>query len=324
MPHTCILQGSPCYDLRGCPTINESLTILGLSGETDECRSSTTRNRNVAMNSETPKDGVPGPNDDAGRAPGPKGRETPGSLGLELLEQHDDFDITSGHDVLGDDNDGVNTLMSHERKLSLGEQRQILAMRRRAAEDNPEEEMELQTGRRHLLWKLHNDKLGGGMSLMKGTLQPDDAAPSDQPGPPLPLNDTANPDKPMYDAVLKGVSGLDPARVTLTPEEQVNVAGALTASMAQLPGFDRTKADFSTFTFALNDSGDHLFMIHHLDPTAPDALRTSVPLETARTQSLMSSSELIFALHAPKEQEKTGLEQGIPGENPAISPRSLA
>jgi hypothetical protein len=298
--------------------------VLGLSGETDECRSSTTQNRNVAMSSETPKDGVPAPNDGTGRPPSPQARETPGSLGLELLHQHDDFDITSGHDVFGDDNDGVNTLMSHERRLSVDEQRQILAMRRRAAEDNPEEEMELQTGRRHLLWKLHNEKLGDGMSLMKGALQPGDAAPGDMPGTPLPLSDAANPDKPMYDAVLKGVSGLDPARITLTPEEQTNVAGALTASMAQLPGFDRTKADFSAFTFALNDSGDHLFMIHHLDPTAPDALRTSVPLETARSQSLLASSELLFAFYAPKEQEKTGLEQGMPGENPGLSPRMLA
>lgn len=274
------------------------------------------------MNSETPKEHAskehaPGQNDGAGHSPAPQGRETPGSLGIELLEQHDDFDIADGNDVFGDNDDGINTLMSHERKLSAAEQRQILAMRRRAAEDDPEEQFELQGGRRHLLWQMHNAK-------HSPTANTGEQAAGAAPGTPVPLNDAANPDKPMYDAALKGVSGLDPTRVKLTPEEQVNVAGALTASMAQLPGFDRTKADFSAFTFALNDSGDHLFMIHHSNPAAPDALRTSISLEAARTQSLMASSELIFALHAPKEQEKTGLQPAIPGENPAISPRSMA
>lgn len=279
------------------------------------------------MNSETPKEHVPGQNDGAGHSPAPQGRETPGSLGIELLEQHDDFDISDGNDVFGDNDDGINTLMSHERKLSAGEQRQILAMRRRAAEDDSEEQVEIQSGRRHLLWQMHNGKNGGAMSpTSPGNIpgQPADPATSAAPGTPVPLNDAANPDKPMYDAALKGVSGLDPTRVKLTPEEQVNVAGALTASMAQLPGFDRTKADFSAFTFALNDSGDHLFMIHHSDPAAPDALRTSISLEAARTQSLMASSELIFALHAPKEQENTVLQPAIPGEHPAISPRGMA
>lgn len=284
------------------------------------------------MNSETPKEHAPkehapGHNDGAGHSSAPKGHETPGSIGLELLEQHDDFDISNGNDVFGDNDDGINTLMSHERKLSAGEQRQILAMRRRVADDDSEEQVEIQSGRRHMLWQMYNGKHGDTMSPMSTANipgQPADPATSATPGTPVLLNDAANPDKPMYDAVLKGVNGLDPARITLTPEEQANVAGALTASMAQLPGFDRTKADFSAFTFALNDSGDHLFMIHHSDPAAPDALRTSISLEAARTQSLMASSELIFALHAPKEQENTGLQPAIPGENPAISPRSMA
>lgn len=279
------------------------------------------------MNSETPKDSVPGPNDDSARASGPQGRETPGSIGLELLEQHDDFDIDSGHDAFGDNNDGLNTLMSHERKLSASEQRQILAMRRRAAEDDPEEQMELQSGRRHRLWELYNGKHGNGMAPMNITApgeQPADPAATTKPATATLLNDAANPDKPMYDAVLKGVNGLDPARVTLTPEEQIKVAGALTASMAQTPGFNRATADLSSITIALSENGDRLFVINHQNPGAPDAMRASVALDTARGQSLEASSEQMLVAQTVAPQQKPAQEQMLQGENPATTTRSLA
>lgn len=279
------------------------------------------------MNSETPRDSVPGPNDDSARASGAQDRETPGSIGLELLEQHDDFDIDNGQDGLGDNNDGLNTLMSHERKLSAGEQRQILAMRRRVAEDDPEEQMELQSGRRHRLWELYNGKHANGMSPASAANageQPDEPATAVRPAAAMLLNDAASPDKPMYDAVLRGVNGLDPARVALTPEEQVKVAGALTASMAQTPGFNRATADLSSITIALSENGDRLFVINHQNPGAPDAMRASVALDTARGQSLEASSEQMLVAQTVAPQQKQVQEQMLQGENPAIAPRSLA
>ena len=279
------------------------------------------------MNSETPKDSVPGQNDDSARASGTQGRETPGSIGLEVLEQNDDFDDDLGHDAFADNNDGLNTLMPHERKLTLGEQRQLLAMRRRVADDDPEEQMELQSGRRHRLWEMYNGKHGNSMSQMSSANpaeQPGDPATTTRPGPAVLLNDAANPDKPMYDAVLKGVNGLDPARVALTPEEQVKVAGALTASMAQTPGFNRATADLSSITIALSENGDRLFVINHQNPGAPDAMRASVALDTARGQSLEASSEQMLVAQTVAPQQKPAQEQTFQGDNPAIAPRSLA
>lgn len=285
------------------------------------------------MNSETPKEHAstehaPGHNDGASQSSAPQGGETPGSIGLELLEQHDDFDIHGGGDVFGDNDDGINTLMAHERKLSAGEQRTLLAMRRRAIDDDPEEQVEMQSGRRHLLWRMHNAKHGGdAMSPMSATNTPGQAtepAADTAPATPVLLNDAANPDKPMYDAVLKGVNGLDPARITLTAEEQANVAGALTASMAQTPGFNRATMDFSSMTIALSENGDRLFLINHQNPGAPDALRASVALDTARAQTLEASSGQMLVAQTVEPQQKPNLEQTIPGEQPAIAPRSIA
>jgi hypothetical protein len=284
------------------------------------------------MNSETPKEHAPkehaaGHNDGAGQSSAPQGRETPGSIGLELLEQHDDFDIHGGGDVFGDNDDGINTLMAHERKLSAGEQRTLLAMRRRAIDDDPEEQVEMQSGRRHLLWQMHNAKHGDAMSPMSATNIPGQAAePATDTAPATPalLNDAANPDKPMYDAVLKGVNGLDPARITLTAEEQANVAGALTASMAQTPGFNRATMDFSSMTIALSENGDRLFLINHQNPGAPDALRASVALDTARAQTLEASSGQMLVAQTVEPQQKPSLEQTVPGEQPLIAPRSIA
>lgn len=307
------------------------------------------------MNSETPQDGTPAADAGAARQPDTKGDEdTPGSLGLENLEPSsaEDFDDTGFGIGMDSDGESVNFLTAGERKLSLGEQRQILAGRRRTNDDDVEVEvLETRTGRRQMRERLHERargtlKAGGAKADEPGATEPGSPgavsaavvqttspsspttttnpvpSPGTAPGETVMLNDPANPNKPLFDAVLKGVGDLDPARVALTPTERTNVAAALTASMTQSQGFSREQSDVVQVSVAASDKGDRVFAISGQNPDAPNAVYISVAVEQARAQPLdVSTAQAI----APQQQElqppKPVQEQSPTIETPA--PRAI-
>lgn len=270
------------------------------------------------MSSETPNNSARTPDNETERVPNSAKRDTPGALGLVLEEPSGGDGI--GHDGHGNDADPANFLMPHERKLPLSEQRQILAMRRRTDDDVDEEELDMRTGRRYMHWKMQNQQrdVGGGESHGPGS-QKDrhttDASIADLPaGSALALSDAGNPHKPLFDAVLKGVNDLDHAKTSLTPAEQVNLAGALTANMIQTPGFHRGERDPATISIAMSESGDRIFAINsqHLD--APNAMHTNVAVEHARHQPLdVSSAQAAVPLPPqPPVEERTQQAEIIP------------
>jgi hypothetical protein len=286
------------------------------------------------MNSETPKDSTSSSHHHAVHARDVSDSETPGSHGLEMLEPLDaDFDDGDGYDANNNDNDG-NFLAPHERKLSLAEQRQLLAMRRRPDDDNDIEEADIRSGRRY--WHLHNQEHGVGRDGTSGSASAAKDAPAESaataavvpPGTVVPgetaalLSDPANPNKPLYDAVLQGVGALDASKVPLTETEQVNVAAALTASMTQTPGFQRGNPDPMAISIAASESGDRVFAINSQNPGAPNAMYTSVEVEQARGQSLLVSSAQIAPPSSAPEPSNPAQEQMLSPEQQ--SPRSIA
>jgi hypothetical protein len=143
------------------------------------------------------------------------------------------------------------------------------------------------------------------------------------PGETVLLNETAHPNKPLYDAVLQGVGNLDASKVSLTGTEQINVAGALTASMTQTPGFQQQgNPDPAAISIAASENGDRVFAINNQNPGAPNALYTSVEVELVRSQSLQASSAQIALLASESEPLKPAPEQTLSSEHPA--PRSIA
>lgn len=311
------------------------------------------------MSSETPKDGIPASSTGAAHQSGTHGHgkdhDTPGALGLENLEPSigDDFDNSDiGHGIGTDsDSESVNFLTVGERKLSLGEQRQILAGRRRIDDDSDTEEvLELRTGRRHMREKLNEQVRaslkpggakadeqqpgggtggtapGGSSAIVVESTTPPAATvasnPGATPGETTLLNDPAHPNKPLFDAVLKGVGDLDPALVALTPAEQANVAAALTASMTQTHGFPREQTDAVQVSVAASDKGDRVFAINGQSPDAPNAVYTSVAVEQARAQPLdVSTAQAIAPQQQELQQTKPVQEQSTPIETPA--PRAI-
>ncbi len=313
------------------------------------------------MNSETPQDGIPAADAEAARRPGTEGEDTPGSLGLENLEPSSNEEPDGDGVGVDSNGESMNFLTAGERKLSPGKQRQILAGRRRSSDDDTEQEMEICDGRRFMREKAHaeakelkadDDKTGesgsnsgsnsgsGSGSGSGGAAQAPDAAtaagaesttpqkataaptPNATPSETALLNDPANPNKPMFDAVLKGVGDLDPARVALTPAERTNVAAALTASMTQTQGFPREQSDVMQVSVAVSDKGDRVFAINGQNPDAPNAVYISVAVDQARAQPLdVSTAQAI----APQQQElqppKPVQEQSATIETPA--PRAI-
>lgn len=304
------------------------------------------------MNSETPKDGIPPSNAGSAHQPSSKGHDTPGALGLENLEPSSVGDLDDAGHGMDSDGESMNFLTAGERKLSLSEQRQILAGRRRTNDDDVEEEVEVRSGRRYMLEKIHAETRAG---LKPGDIkvnEPGSGTETEAPGttsavvaesatPPATavapnpgiapgtapaetalLNDPSHPNKPLFDAVLKGVGDLDPARVALTPVEQTNVAAALTAGMTQTQGFPREQAEALQVSVAASDKGDRVFAINGQSPDAPNAVYASVAVEQARAQPLdVSTAQAI----APQQQElqppKPVQEQSAPIETPA--PRAI-
>lgn len=301
------------------------------------------------MNSETPKDGTPASNAGTAHQASNTGHDTPGALGLENLEPSaaEDFDDTAYGVGMDSDGESVNFLTASERKLSLDEQRQILIGRRRTNDDDVEEEvLETRTGRRHMREKMQEQV----RAIISGKKEDTETAPGDvtpEPGavtvvvaegttpqattvgstPGMAagetalLNDPGHPDKPLFDAVLKGVGDLDPARVALTPTEQTNVAAALTANMTQTQGFLREQTDAVQVSVAANDKGDRVFAINGQNPDAPNAVYASVAVEQARAQPLDISTAQAIAPQKELQPPRQAQEQSTSIEAP--SPRAI-
>lgn len=310
------------------------------------------------MSSETPKDGIQPSTEDTGHKPRSATHHTPGSHGLELLESSHSHSIDEADDALDTDGEGIHSLAPHERKLSLADQRQLLASRRRVDGDDVEESVEVRSGLRHTLWKLHNEErvlgaMPNGNTHVPGTpaattgptttesapgeLTPTVAAEIEKvtapaiaaaadaraaaSGEKALLNDAASPNKPLFDATLKGVGELDPARVALTPTEQTNVAAALTANMTQTPGFQRDNGDPALVSIVASDSGDRIFAINHQNPDAPNAVHTSVAVDQARAQPLEVSTALAMVPQQELSPPTPVQEQALSTET--TQPRSI-
>lgn len=289
------------------------------------------------MSNEIPKDDVSA----SGRAAkeASKDRELPGSLGLEVSEHiplDDGVDDTGGHGLGVDIIDPGVMLMPHERKLSASEQRQILNMRRLVDDDVDIDEREMREGRKPRRWhghmkrdeqpgseqgdghrggKSHRSGNGGSLATEADEPNPQKAATSHgraaSSGRPALLDDAANPHKPLFEAVQKGVDGLDPSKVPLSPADRTNIAGALTANMLQTPGFHGAKPDPETLSISASDRGDRIFAVNSQNPASPSAVYTSVVVDEARRQPLEVSSALVAAqppaspTPAPAVQEET-------------------
>jgi hypothetical protein len=288
------------------------------------------------MSSETPKDSASSSDHEGKHAHKPDNRDTPGSLGLENLEPHQ---IHGAAIMVNSGGDEPNYLMPHERKLSLSEQRQLLAGRRRV-DDEPEEieeDVEVRrggrgrgpwsnaahSGKEHASEASHKGVSHAGLAHAHESSHASHLGDSHKAHGPL-LSDPDHPNKPLYDAVLHGVGKLDASKVPLSGAEQSNVAGALTANMTQMPGFNRGNPDPASISVAASESGDRIFAINSQNPGAPNAMHTSVALDQARGQSLSASSAqaLVTPTPAAPELPNPTQDQAQPPERHA--PRVIA
>jgi hypothetical protein len=282
------------------------------------------------MSNEIPKDDVSASGRAAKKAS--EDRELPGSLGLEISEHiplDDGVDNSGGHGTGVDIIDPGVMLMPHERKLSASEQRQILNMRRHVDDDTDLDEREMREGRKPRRWhgmrkdvapeiEQSNGHHGGKSHRSGNGHQTSDGDAADMPKKTSSsrtalLDDAANTHKPLFEAVQKGVDGLDPSKVPLSPTDRTNIAGALTANMLQTPGFHGAKPDPETLSISASDRGDRIFAVNSQNPASPSAVYTSVVVDEARRQPLEVSSALVAAqppssptpAAAVQEQEQT-------------------
>lgn len=273
------------------------------------------------MHSETPKDRA-----DADHTTGHDRPDTPGSLGRELSENLHLTERDALHGASADTMDPGAMLMPHERKLSAADQRSILAMRRHSDDgvDDSEITMELQRRAERALriksWQLEH--ASGGHHPASNHSDRHESAAHAVAGLAM-LNQLGHPLNPVYDAVHKGIGEQDASRLSLNPSEHANTAGALTAHLAQTPGFDRTKFDPATLSVALSEGNDRLFAIQGRTPGAPDAVYANVAVDQARQQPLeVSSAQAVIEPPKPAPQQAQAQEQ--PQQDaPSIAPRSL-
>jgi hypothetical protein len=116
------------------------------------------------------------------------------------------------------------------------------------------------------------------------------------------LNDSRNQNNTLFNTTLQGVSALDPTKVPLSRNEQVNVAGALTANITNSSGFDRSNPNASNVSIAASQTGDRVFAINNQNPGAPNAVYTSVDVNQARVQPLeVSSAQALPPQQAPPQ-----------------------
>lgn len=115
------------------------------------------------------------------------------------------------------------------------------------------------------------------------------------------LDDPAHAQAPLYDTTLKAVAELAPAPAALSPQEQANVAAALTAQMANSTAFASQLADPSQVSFGVAQNGERLFAINHAVPDALNAVHVSVDLQQARQQAVDVSSAQVDPARAVHE-----------------------
>ena len=274
------------------------------------------------MHSETPKDR---PDADAGTARH-DGPDTPGSLGRELAEN---LHSTERDAIPGLSSDAVDTgpmLTAQERKLSATDQRSLLAARRHT-DDGVDDSLLmaelLRAAERSLRmqsWRLEHPN---GWNPNNAEQAHNTTHSSNSLGDLALLNQLTHPLHPVYDAVHKGIGEQDASRLSLNPSEHANTAGALTAHLAQTPGFDRTKFDPAALSVALSEGNDRLFAIQGRTPGAPDAVYANVAVDQARQQPLeVSSAQAVIEPPKPAPQQVQSQEQ--PQQDaPSIAPRSL-
>ncbi|MGN6152251.1 MAG: XVIPCD domain-containing protein [Lysobacteraceae bacterium] len=264
------------------------------------------------MHSETPQEPRPVPAAEATDAH--ERREVPGSLGREISEH---IDLAHRYDREGltvETTDPGPMLMPHERQLSPSEQRSLLASRRHTddgVDDTVIQERIQQAAERALRMAERR--------LEAGTVH-DHRHGSASHGGRL-MNDSAHPSFPMYEAVLKGLHAQDSARLPLSADERSNVAGALTAHLAQTPGFNREGFDAKHLSVALNETNDRVFAIHGQQPGAPDAVYANVSVDHAKQQSLQVSTAAAMVEPPQPQRHQDAPQQDAPA--PAVAPRSL-
>jgi hypothetical protein len=292
------------------------------------------------MSNEIPKDDAPASVRAAKEASASEGRELPGSLGLEISEHialDDGVDNSGGHGPGVDIIDPGVMLMPHERKLSASEQRQILNMRRHVDDDTDLDEREMREGRKPRRWHgMRKDvapeieqSIGhhGGKSHRSGNghqARDGDAGDTPKTGSSsrsARLDDAANPHKPLFEAVQKGVGDLNPSKIPLNSTERTNIAGALTANMLQTPGFHGTHPDPTTISISASERGDRIFAVNSQNPASPSAVYTSVVVDEARRQPLEVSSALAAAQPLAPPAPTPTQEQTQQVESP--SPRAI-
>jgi hypothetical protein len=123
------------------------------------------------------------------------------------------------------------------------------------------------------------------------------------------LNDPRSQNNSLFASTLQGVSALDPSKVSLNSNERVNVAGALTANIINTPGFDRSNSNPSAVSIAASQNGDRVFAINNQNPSAPNAVHTSVDLNQARMQPIEVSSAQVLPTPPPVQQQTTTAPQ---------------
>lgn len=256
--------------------------------------------------------------------------------------------------------DPSSALMAHERKLPIAEQRRLMAMRRQVYEDDDgpmvtkDEDGNIL---RRSQWQAQAAERQAKVSA--GVIDPTAATPA-RPGEQAVSADgkpvtaataagvaaaeavvaatLASPDaaapaavarpvdagenRPVFEAVLKGVQDLDPARVQLSPAEQANVAGALTANMTRTPGFSPGTPDPASISIAASENGERVFAINNQNPGAPSAVYTSVQVDQARALPLEQSTALVAPAPVVKTQEAPQQQAEIQAA-PSMGQRAL-
>lgn len=271
------------------------------------------------MHSETPQEPRQAPAADA--ADGHERREVPGSLGREISEH---IDLAHRYDREGltvETMDPGPMLMPHERLMSAAEQRSLLAARRHTddgIDDTVIQERIQQAAERALRMAERRLEAGTVHDHHHGSASHGSASHGGRL-----MNDSAHPSFPMYEAVLKGLHAQDSTRLPLSADERSNVAGALTAHLAQTPGFNREGFDAKHLSVALNETNDRVFAIHGQQPGAPDAVYANVSVDQAKQQSLQVSTAaaMVEPPQPQPQRQQDAPQQDAPA--PAVAPRSL-
>jgi hypothetical protein len=275
------------------------------------------------MSSETPQEDRRADAEPGHRASPQDRPDTPGSIGRELSVQMNVSRDTVA--ALGDQpTDAGPVLTAEERKLSADEQRALLAMRRHTDDgvDNTLAELkELNDIQRRIAregWRVeHRHEIEAWREQRMHGMQP-----------PYAEQATAQKAFGHYEGVFlamnAGMHALDAQRLPLSADERSNVAGALTAQLAQTPGFNRDGFDPHKLSVAIGQGNDRVFAIHGSHPGAPDAVHANVSVDQAKQQPLQVSAAQATA-EPPQPQRTAAQQTEQPSQStPAVAPRTMS